>query len=352
MSVRGAESFLQSAAKRCRTTAPGPIRVLVCSSVSGLVDHVKRAAAQCAALRPYTVEFAEHTAEQLGVGGAAHDTLKAAEVLLADPGAVASVVDNAESLRWMQSTWAGVNALFSNSTKRDYLCTRSAGFFGQQMAEYVLLYVLSHTKRAPFVARMQGERRWCQSEFQGGTTVAGKTVGFLGAGEIAVEVARACAAVGMRCIAFRSSKVAAAPPFSAVTHDVTDIFRDSDFVVNLLPSTPATRNILTAEVLGAGKRADRPAPVFINVGRGDVVSEDTLVSALDSGRLSAAVLDVFAAEPLRVDSPLWGRPDVTITPHIAALSPPSAVADLFVRNLGHWVAGQALEFPVSWEKGY
>ena len=65
-----------------------------------------------------------------GTGGDARHELLDATVLLADPGAVVSLVDDAAKLEWMQSTWAGVNVLFSSTSKRDYVCTRVAGIFG------------------------------------------------------------------------------------------------------------------------------------------------------------------------------------------------------------------------------
>jgi phosphoglycerate dehydrogenase-like enzyme len=70
------------------------------------------------------------TPESLAAGGDAHQELLDASVLLADPGAVVSIIDDAAKLQWMQSTWAGVNVLFSDTAKRDYVCTRVAGIFG------------------------------------------------------------------------------------------------------------------------------------------------------------------------------------------------------------------------------
>jgi phosphoglycerate dehydrogenase-like enzyme len=74
--------------------------------------------------------------------------------------------------------------------------------------------------------------------------------------------------------------------------------------------------------------------------------------ALTEGWLEHLVLDVFPAEPLPAESPLWGHPRVMITPHISAVSYPSDVASVFVKNLEHWVQGEPLEHEVRWENGY
>lgn len=89
----------------------------------------------------------------------------------------------------------------------------------------------------------------------------------------------------------------------------------SDYVCNVLPSTPGTRNLLTPDLL---KHCDDV--VFINIGRGDVVEEDCILEALLKKRFRAAILDVFSTEPLPKESKLWTHPDVFITPHCAGVT--------------------------------
>jgi phosphoglycerate dehydrogenase-like enzyme len=83
-----------------------------------------------------------------------------------------------------------------------------------------------------------------------------------------------------------------------------------------------------------------------------VVSEATLIHALEENWLEQVVLDVFAAEPLPEESVLWEHPRVQITPHISAISYPSDIARVFVKNLEHWVQAEALDHVVQWENGY
>ena len=90
--------------------------------------------------------------------------------------------------------------------------------------------------------------------------------------------------------------------------------------------------------------------MLINVGRGDLVSEASVVEALDEGWIAEA-LDVFETEPLPADSPLWARDDVYVTPHVAALSRPDDVARVFAANLDRYLRGEPLLYEVDWGKG-
>lgn len=96
---------------------------------------------------------------------------------------------------------------------------------------------------------------------------------------------------------------------------LTELLQSSDYVVNVLPSTPGSVGLLSGEVLrscsaeAGGKRA-----TFVNVGRGDVISEESLLRALREGWISGALLDVFAVEPLPKSSELWDLPGVVVSP--------------------------------------
>ncbi|NND75326.1 MAG: glyoxylate/hydroxypyruvate reductase A [Ilumatobacter sp.] len=149
-------------------------------------------------------------------------------------------------------------------------------------------------------------------------------VGVLGAGAIGQVVLDTCAAHGFVTLGWSRS-----------SHDrpLHQFLRDVDVVVDLVPLSPNTVGLLGADefaALGDG--------VVINVGRGPTVDTAALLDALD-GELRAAVLDVFEVEPLPADSPLWSRPDVIVTPHIAGRSDPVTGAPIIATQIEELRAG-------------
>ena len=92
--------------------------------------------------------------------------------------------------------------------------------------------------------------------------------------------------------------------------------------------------------------------MFINVGRGDVINEKSLLMALDEQWISGAILDVFEEEPLPMHSKLWGRSDVIVSPHVSGLTQSSDVPKVFLTNYQRYIDGKELKFLVDWAKGY
>jgi phosphoglycerate dehydrogenase-like enzyme len=136
------------------------------------------------------------------------------------------------------------------------------------------------------------------------------------------------------------------PADRMVTPDrLADVVGEADVVVLSAPASAGTDKLVDAALLGAM----RPGSVLVNVGRGSLVDEDALLVALDTGTPSAAVLDVFATEPLPPEHPFWTHPRVRVTPHNAAggFGRLQRQADLFDANLGRWLAGRPLEHDVT-----
>ena len=151
------------------------------------------------------------------------------------------------------------------------------------------------------------------------------TIGILGLGDIGEYVAKMCKALGMTVWGVgrreKSDRQDTVDHYTTISR-LPEVLQSCDYVCNLLPSTPATKYLLSGRVLESGK--DK-RPVFINVGRGNVIDEKSLIYALDQGWISGAILDVCEVEPLPKESPLWKMPQVIITPHIAAISFPEEV---------------------------
>jgi phosphoglycerate dehydrogenase-like enzyme len=211
--------------------------------------------------------------------------------------------------------------------------------------------MLAWTHRLPELLRAQARREWISPVAD---EVAGKTLGLLGFGEIGQAVARRAQAIGVRCLALRRHPSPASPG-DAVEHvygpdELVEFLRASDFVVNSLPLTAETRGLLGAAEL----RAMRPGAVLIHLGRGPTVDSAALLEVLRTGPLGGAVLDVFDAEPLAPESPLWGLDNVLITSHTSGNSVHYMERSLaiFCDNLNSFRAGLPLRNVVDKGLGY
>jgi len=134
-----------------------------------------------------------------------------------------------------------------------------------------------------------------------------------------------------------------------------DVLPECDYLLNVMPATPDTNGLLDQ---GKLKLCQTKKACFINIGRGNIIKESELIYALDQGWISGAILDVFPIEPLPSSSPLWSRDDVVLTPHIAAITRPQEVADLFAINYRRFVdeepngTKKELKYALDWKQGY
>jgi phosphoglycerate dehydrogenase-like enzyme len=132
--------------------------------------------------------------------------------------------------------------------------------------------------------------------------------------------------------------------------DLHAMLGDADVVIMTAPHTPVTDQMLDA----AAFAAMRDGAFFINIGRGATVDEAAMIAALQSGKLSGAALDVFAEEPLPVESPLWDMPNVLVSPHSASTSDKEneRITTLFCDNLRRFLNGQPLRNVLDVERLY
>ena len=276
------------------------------------------------------------------IGSGAADS----DIVFGEPSLIAPALHCLPHVRWVQSTWAGVEPLLAPSLRRDYILTNARGVFGALMCEYVFGYLIAHERRMFDKHRAQQEGRWDATP---PGTIRGKQFGLLGVGSIGAELARTAKHFGMRVKGYTRA--------SERCRDVDSYFHgeeraafaaDLDYLVSVMPSTAGTRRLVDRALLAALP----PRAVFVNPGRGSVVDEAALAEALASGRLAGAVLDVFDQEPLPPGHVLWRTPNVVITSHTAALSVPSDIAPLFIRNYHRFVAGEPLEYQVDFDAGY
>jgi phosphoglycerate dehydrogenase-like enzyme len=261
----------------------------------------------------------------------------------------------AHRLRWIHTGAAGVASLLHPElVASDIVLTNSAGIHAGPIAETVLAMMLHFTRGIDQAVRAQQQCRWAADVFESGDgtvrELAGATLGIVGYGGIGRALARRARALDMRVVALRRS---------AAQDDVVEMMMGdgaleqllgmSDIVALTVPATPETRGMIGAPELARM----RPGAVLINVARGSIVQEAALVDSLRSGRLRAA-LDVFAAEPLPAESPLWRMRNVLITPHVSATSPRywEREGELISDNLGRYLAGRELRNVVDAAAGY
>ncbi|GBQ48930.1 2-hydroxyacid dehydrogenase (plasmid) [Komagataeibacter sucrofermentans] len=218
---------------------------------------------------------------------------------------------------------------------------------GRLMADYLLWACISVIRGARGWALQQNERSWKRTVVT--RSAADCVVGIMGLGQLGRYVAGHLSQCGFTVRGWsRSPKdIEGVKTFDGAV-GLKPFLAGADILICLLPHTPQTCNIINAQVL----RGLRPGGAFINVGRGEHVVESDLLSALDDGVLSAAVLDVFEHEPLPVTSPLWTHPSVIVTPHIASQASVCARVDYLIGCIRTLQRGERPEQVFDISRGY
>ncbi|MCC9596574.1 MULTISPECIES: glyoxylate/hydroxypyruvate reductase A [unclassified Rubrivivax] len=247
------------------------------------------------------------------------------------PGALAGM----PSLALVQSLWAGVDRLLADATLPPGVPVARMvdPAMNAAMAETATWAVLAlHRGFFDYAAR-QREGRWQPHAQRRADEVA---VLVLGRGEMGGTVGARLAALGYRVEHWHRGR------------ELAPLLAGADIVVNLLPLTPATRDLIDARFLAA-----LPAGAsLVNLGRGAHVVEADLLAALDAGTLQHAVLDVFRHEPLPPGHAFWAHPRVTVLPHAAAATDPRSASAVVAANLRAWRDGRPVAHLVDRGRGY
>ena len=215
-------------------------------------------------------------------------------------------------LKWVHSLGTGTDGITdSPHLRKDVIVTATRGIHGVPMSEMAFLMMLAFNRDLRRIERQRAEQKW---ERYPGTLLDGKTVGILGLGAIAEDMAPRFKAFGMKVIGISRTK-RDIPGFDEIyaRHDIVTAAAQLDYFLLLVPLEDDTRNIVNDRVLAAMK----PSAFLINLARGGVLDEDALLRALQQNKIAGAALDALAKEPLPAGHPLWSLPNVYITPHIA-----------------------------------
>jgi glyoxylate/hydroxypyruvate reductase len=252
------------------------------------------------------------------------------------------------NLKAIQSTWAGVNHLLADSNlppDRPLARMVDQGLT-VSMTEYVVLHVLDTARDGPRLRAAQRARQWLELDPVPPGSV---TVAVLGLGTLGADAGGRLAGLGFTVRGWSRSKkeIAGIQGFAGV-NGLQECLAGAQILVCLLPLTDDTRGILNAATFAPLARG----AVLIHAARGAHLIEADLLAALESGRLSHAILDVFATEPLPADHPFWQHPQVTVTPHVAAITRPGTGAGDIVENYRRALKGEPLINQVDRTKGY
>ena len=260
--------------------------------------------------------------------------------------------DRLPRLRVVFSLGAGVDHIFALPHVPDLPIVRIVDEdLTGRMVEYVVWQVLHHLRRGPAYAQRQAEHRWETLDQPAAHHV---TVGLMGLGVMGASSAQALLRLGFRVRGWsRSPKSLDGVEAFSGAEGFDAFLAETDILVVLLPLTPETTGLIDMACLRKLRR-DGPlgGPILINAGRGGSQVEADIAAAVQDGTLAGAGLDVFEAEPLPADSPLWDLPNVVITPHVAAVSDPQALARQIARQIVAFEDGEPLKNLVDRSRGY
>ena len=294
---------------------------------------------------PWTKAVAKAASGQLQsvlVAPADEIDTSAVEVIVGAPPDLVSIIPRCPHLRWVQSTWAGIDAI-AHLASETLQITPLKGVFGPAMTEYVMGWLLAIERN---VINRASQKYWTPSPEP---RITGKRLGIMGTGGIGRAIGLAAKSFGVEVFGLNSDG-RSVEAFTACyrTADRLAFSEGLDYLVSVLPQTSQTDNLIDHEVL----MRLNPRAIVINVGRGNAVVEADLIASLNAGHLRAAVLDVFREEPLPEDDPLWSTSGVYITSHTAGPTPDEAIPEVFSRNLAVFVSGKLLTDAVRDGRGY
>ncbi|GHI07459.1 hydroxyacid dehydrogenase [Streptomyces cellostaticus] len=246
--------------------------------------------------------------------------------------------------RWVHTASAGVDHLMCPELAASgTVVTNARGIFDQPIAEYVAALVLAVAKDLPRTLEYQRERTWRHRETR---RVAGTRACVVGSGPIGRAIGRTLKALDV------TTALVGRVPRTGVhgPGDLERLISRADWVIAAAPLTEQTSGMFDARRFGVMQ----PSTVFVNVGRGQLVDEDALAEALRRRWIAGAALDVFAAEPLPEESPLWGLPGLIVSPHMSGdtVGWRDELGLQFVELYERWAAGRSLVNVVDKKRGY
>ncbi len=262
--------------------------------------------------------------------------LRDAEIVCGwNPEVAERCLDDGARLRWLQVWGAGVDKLpLDRLNRAGVTVTTASGVHPNPVSETAFAMMLAFSRGLHTAVRNQTRSAWLSAGSL--SEIHGKTLGIVGVGVIGAEIAKLAQAFGMRVMGIRrSGKPAPHVDWMSDMSGLDELLKESDYVVAVMPLTAETRRLFGREQFAAMKRT----AYFINVSRGGTTDTEALMSALRTGEIAGAGLDVFEQEPLPTDHPLWTMDNVIVTPHNGGVTDryQERATEIFLANLADYV---------------
>ncbi len=259
----------------------------------------------------------------------------------------------ARRLRWMQSNSMGADLVLTGGERLlPITLTCARGLYDDEVADHAVALALALKRGLHLIRDNQHQQAWQRWNL---APLSGQTAMILGWGSVGKAIAHRLTSFGMRLLAVRRTHEGLPVTISAGV-DVygPDGWKNElprvDLLMMALPLTPHTIRLVGSPELSRLP----PTSCLVNVGRGQTLDEAALLTALNSGQLAGAALDVFANEPLPPDHPAWQEPRLLVSPHVGRSpeTPPFRWERLFEENLKRFVTGQPLLNVINQVEGY
>lgn len=259
-----------------------------------------------------------------------------------------SDVKDFKNLKWLMVMSAGVDDLPLQELK-DVQITNATGIHRIQMTEYTLGLILNHYKNFTQLKKDQEKHEWRKNAKT--EEIYNKEVHILGTGSIGSRLAEVLNIFGLKTVGYNTDG-RSIPPFhkNYAIDDLIKHIKSADILINILPSTQATRNLLTVNHF----KHMKDDGIFINIGRGDVISDEVILETLKEEYISHMILDVFNEEPLPGDHPFYQLNNITITPHASSKTDQylERAFQIFIDNLDAYDHNKDMINQVEHQKGY
>lgn len=278
------------------------------------------------------------------------DDLADVEVLICYDPFKTLEIKKMKKLKWIQLSSIGIDQLPTEYVKNtSIIITNNKGGYSIPMGEWIVLKTLELFKNSKGLYENQTNRKWKMD-----TSIMElyeKTIGFIGTGTIAVEAAKRFQGFGVNIVGVNTDG-RDIQYFNRcyAMNELNEMLKLCDVVVGTIPYTKHTHHLINEDRFMAMK----PGAFFINVARGSIVDEVSLIKNLRSGKLAGAALDVYEEEPLKENNSLWDLNNVILTSHNSWISEMRNQRrfDLIYKNMRKYVQGEDLVNVVNLKKGY